>query len=246
MTNRTPRYDGDGDGQIDNAAVAALVNMSVSDVFSQYPLANSDLTNSSVTVAGNSIGLGGSSAIAHGDLSDAPSGAHHTRYSNEEAQDAVGNNYDATLSYDDATPSFGIASGGVDTTQLAASAVTTTEVDGSGGSNGQVLTTDGTASGVSWGSVSGGEAWSTLLTSANATASDNEEHLIDTSGGSVTLTLPTPSQGTRVRAMRTTSANSATIARSGTENINRDASDLTLTDLESVELVSDGTDWFIV
>lgn len=42
-------------------------------------IANSTLANSSVTVAGNSVSLGGSTAIAHGDLSDAPAEAHHSQ-----------------------------------------------------------------------------------------------------------------------------------------------------------------------
>lgn len=45
-------------------------------------------------------------------------------------------------------------SGAVTTANLATSAVTPTEVDGSGGTDGQVLQTDGTAGGVSWASVS--------------------------------------------------------------------------------------------
>lgn len=39
-------------------------------------------------------------------------------YTDEDAQDAVGNNYDSTLTYDDATPSFGVASSGITTTEL--------------------------------------------------------------------------------------------------------------------------------
>jgi len=40
---------------------------------------NGGLTNSSVTVAGNSVSLGGSTGIAHSDLSGIGSGDHHTR-----------------------------------------------------------------------------------------------------------------------------------------------------------------------
>lgn len=41
-----------------------------------YPLPNSDLSNSTVTVAGNAVGLGGSTAVAGKDLSDAASIAY--------------------------------------------------------------------------------------------------------------------------------------------------------------------------
>ena len=55
-------------------------------------------------------------------------------------------------------------SGSVTTTNLAAGAVTPTEVDGSGGSSGQVLQTDGTAGGVFWASLSGSGSvdWSSV------------------------------------------------------------------------------------
>ena len=47
------------------------------------------LENASVTVAGNSVSLGGSTAIDHADLSNIASDQHHTRYSDSEAQSAV-------------------------------------------------------------------------------------------------------------------------------------------------------------
>ena len=69
-------------------------------------IANSTLTNSSVSVAGNSVSLGGSTAVNHGDLSNISSNDHHSRYSNEEAQDAVGTiisgGTDLSATYDDA------------------------------------------------------------------------------------------------------------------------------------------------
>lgn len=246
MTNRVPRYDGDGDDDIDNSAVQALVNFTSTESFSGYPLSNNDLTNSSVTVAGNSVSLGGSTGIAHGDLSSINSSDHHQKYTDEEAQDAVGLNFDGTLAYDDATPSFGVASGGITSTEIASAAVRTTEVDGSEGSSGQFLQTDGTSGGVTWGSPSAADAWNTSTITANTTASDNDELIADSSGGALTVTLPSPSNGVRVRAIRSASANGVTLARSGTENINGSASDLSISYLESVEVVSDGTDWWIV
>ena len=96
-------------------------------------------------------------------IHEAASAAHHAKFTNEEAQDAVGAIVDATMNYDDAGNSLGVGANGIDTTQLAASAVTPTEVDGSGGTNGQVLKTDGTASGVTWqDDASSGTAGSTF------------------------------------------------------------------------------------
>lgn len=49
------------------------------------------------------------SNLTHDNLSGGTaSSAHHTRYSNEEAQDAIGAMVDSTLSYNDATPSLGV------------------------------------------------------------------------------------------------------------------------------------------
>lgn len=86
-------------------------------------------------------------------VSDAGSGeisVGANRYTDEEAQDAIGTNYDATMAYDDATPSFGVASSGITTTELSSSSVTLPKLDASGGSDGQFLSTDGTSGGAVW------------------------------------------------------------------------------------------------
>jgi hypothetical protein len=51
------------------------------------------LENESLTVAGNSVSLGSSTAVNHADLSNIGSSDHHTRYSDEEAQDAVAGSF---------------------------------------------------------------------------------------------------------------------------------------------------------
>jgi hypothetical protein len=69
-------------------------------------ISNSTLTNSSVTVAGNSVSLGGTTSINHNNLSTISSDDHHTKYTDENAQDAVGTivngGTDLTATYDDA------------------------------------------------------------------------------------------------------------------------------------------------
>jgi len=62
----------------------------------------SRLENDSLTVAGNSVSLGGATAISHADLSAISSDDHHIRYSDEEAQDAVGSILNGDFVYDDA------------------------------------------------------------------------------------------------------------------------------------------------
>lgn len=69
---------------------------------------NTGLVNSSLTVAGNSVSLGGSTAVDHADLSNIGSNDHHAKYKDEEAQDAVGTILSSQFTYDDATPSINI------------------------------------------------------------------------------------------------------------------------------------------
>lgn len=57
----------------------------------------SSLQNTSVTVAGNSVSLGNSTSVSHGDLSDAPDSAHHTRYADSEAVTAVNSETELTV-----------------------------------------------------------------------------------------------------------------------------------------------------
>ena len=80
---------GNGNGDVDVTGGGLYVGGTNVTLDSRFPLPNSDLANSSVTVAGNSVALGGSTAIAHADLSNIGSADHHTRYADSEAQTAV-------------------------------------------------------------------------------------------------------------------------------------------------------------
>ena len=53
------------------------------------PWSNTDLENSTVTVAGNSVSLGGSTGVSHSDLSGISSDDHHSRYADSEARSAI-------------------------------------------------------------------------------------------------------------------------------------------------------------
>jgi hypothetical protein len=55
------------------------------------------LENSSFTVAGNTISLGGSTSVSHSDLTDSPASAHHTRYADSEAVSAVNSEVSLTV-----------------------------------------------------------------------------------------------------------------------------------------------------
>ena len=64
------------------------------------------------------------SSLSGKDTDDLSEGLTNLYYTDERAQDAVGGMVDSTLTYDDGTPSLGVADGGIDTTQLADGAVT--------------------------------------------------------------------------------------------------------------------------
>lgn len=299
MTNRVPRIDTDADDQVENANVDALVNLSASDTLSAYPLAIGTDTDHAASdhADGGALEIdvadlaGGSGTADQVPVTDGAAVTWGTVGSGSLASQAVtavkvdGSGGSAGQVLDTDGTAGGVAWTLVGTSNLASQAVTATEVDGSGGTAGQVLDTDGTASGVSWTLIttsniasqavtptevdgSGGTAdqvlttdgtaggvtwsdqstasWTTSTITSDTTASDNDELLADSSSAALTVTLPSPSNGLRVRVMRIASANGVTVARNGTENINGNASDLSLSYLESVELVSDGTDWWIV
>lgn len=116
----------------------------------------SALENSSVTVAGNNVTLGNSTSIAHGDLSDSPSSAHHTRYADSEAVTAVNNetslNVDIsgdsdTLDGQHAT-SFAQSSHQLEHNKGGSDELEVVDLDASAGSSGQgvVVQSDGSLS----------------------------------------------------------------------------------------------------
>jgi hypothetical protein len=80
ITNVRALYDADAAANVSYAdstgaygvsdVAAALDELQEAAQAGAYPFGNSDLANSTVTVAGNSVGLGGSTAVAYVDLSD--------------------------------------------------------------------------------------------------------------------------------------------------------------------------------
>lgn len=87
--------------------------------------------------------------------------------------------------------------------------------------------------------------------SANASVNDGDIYiLVDTTGGTVILTLPDPSTRRKlvIRDVGDNlSVNQLTIARFGTEKIDGVSNDFIYTsDCGSIELISDGTDWWRV
>ena len=69
--------------------LSTLEYVDLSDTGTSFPIPNNDLSNATVTVAGNSVSLGGSTGISHSDLSEIGSDDHHTRYADSEAISAI-------------------------------------------------------------------------------------------------------------------------------------------------------------
>lgn len=67
------------------------------------------LSSDTVTVAGNAVALGGSTAVDHADLSNVLADQHHTRYADSEAQDAVGAILSSEFTYDSTVPEIALS-----------------------------------------------------------------------------------------------------------------------------------------
>ena len=82
---------------------------------------------------------------------------------------------------------------------------------------------------------------------ADYTASAQEIVLVDASGGNVTVTLPTPTDATATIIKRIDgSANTVTIATPGSETIDGDSERTVTAQYVSRELMSDGSDYFVI
>lgn len=85
------------------------------------------------------------------------------------------------------------------------------------------------------------------ITASTYTATWDEVVIADTSGGSITVTLPSPTDIGQVTVKKAASANTLTIARPGSESIDGSAADLSVTAANvSRTLVSDGTDYWVI
>lgn len=108
-----------------------------------------------VGLSESQISLANLSSNSHSELTNISSNDHHAKYTDEEAQDAVGGILNADFTYDDAGNSIALASNSltVANTTIGLGDSGTPEADnleGNNGSSGQVLQTDGsTASWVS-------------------------------------------------------------------------------------------------
>lgn len=85
-----------------------------------------------------------------------------------------------------------------------------------------------------------------VTTTASATANGGESHWVDTSGGNVTVTLPAPEPGKRVRVKHIAdggTGNTCAVSPNGTETIDGSGTNFTVSLDASYEFESDGTNW---
>jgi hypothetical protein len=89
--------------------------------------------------------------------------------------------------------------------------------------------------------------YNTTSVSSAYTASDMEAVFCDASGGAFTVTLPPVGADTQIVLHKTdSSGNSVTVDPNGSETINGDTTDELSAQYESIELISDGNEWFII
>ena len=94
------------------------------------------------------------------------------------------------------------------------------------------------------------DAFTAVSVSTNTTMVSGNTYLVNTTSGAINMTLPAPALNAYVRikdSHGTFDTNNVTIVRNGSEKIETVAASYILnSELESVTIVSDGTDWFIL
>jgi len=124
--------------------------------------------------------------------------------------------------------------------------INVTDLDGSGGTSGQFLRTDGTN--LSFETIKLEE---TVTTSSNLTTSGQTTVFADVSAGTLTVTLSSSDaqDGRKVRVMDkagNASNNTITVNTESSETINGQPDAVINNNFEAVTFQSDGSNWFIV
>lgn len=97
------------------------------------------------------------------------------------------------------------------------------------------------------GKIAVSDIFSVNSTSGTANLSANETYIVDTSGGTASLTLPSPSTDVfvRVKDNGNAEANNITVNQNSSEDIDGAATHVISSNFGSAVFVSDGTDWFV-
>lgn len=93
-----------------------------------------------------------------------------------------------------------------------------------------------------------GDVFNITSSSGVFTAVANQTHLVDTSGGVATVTLPAASSGVfvRIKDKGDANTNNISVLTPGAETVDGAASDVIDSNFGSVVYVSDGTNWFLL
>lgn len=116
------------------------------------------------------------------------------------------------------------------------------------GSNGQVLTTNGSGT-LSWSTVSGSGITRSVnnissTTSAGSTAST--DYVYNVTSGTFTLTMPTAASNTNRYTIKQSGTGVLTINTTSSQTIDGSTTYTMSKQYQAIDLISDGTNWFIV
>lgn len=117
------------------------------------------------------------------------------------------------------------------------------------GSNGQVLSTNG--SGVlSWSTVSGGSgitrSVNNISTTTNAGSTASTDYVYNVTSGTFTLTMPTAASNTNRYTIKQSGTGVLTIATTSSQTIDGSTTYTMSKQYQAIDLISDGTNWIIV
>lgn len=144
----------------------------------------------------------------------------------------------------------GATSGYVGFAPAAAAGSTTYTLPSADGSNGQVLTTNGSGT-LSWSTASGASGYSvsSVSTTTNVSATSGEiVYLVNAASGSVTMNLPTAVGNTAKITIKKTdsSANTVVVDANSTQTIDGSLTKIIEFQYTSITLISDNANWFII
>lgn len=156
-----------------------------------------------------------------------------------------------TLAGDVAGPSSAtvIGNNAVTTAKIQAGAVTPGKISSTGAISGQVLAYNGTAVAWTTPAAGGSSTWNNRTTTTAITAANNDWIFANPNTASITVTLPAPTAGARVRVKRTVGSSNSIIvaAPSGSQIDNGEPTSTTVNGgFMCVQYEADGSNWWAV
>ena len=114
------------------------------------------------------------------------------------------------------------------------------------GSNGQVLTTNGSGT-LSWSTPTGiTRSINNISTTTSAGSAANTDYVYNVTSGTFTLTMPTAVGNTNRYTIKQSGTGVLTIATTSSQTIDGQSTDTIDAQYQSIDLISDGSNWIIV